>query len=405
MPMQFHRGILYLCPDNYQGMRIKLLPIVALMAFMLSCSKKGPMPNTEVDGIFPAMAGRMVYLEELEPRRSVLMDSMLIEGDGLFQFRLRVDDAGFYILHSSDDDNLLLLLEEGEKAVVRSESDAFDTDVSIEGSPGSRYILDFERFMDLQRQRLDSLAEVYEAHRGDEEFLSVKKTLDSLYLSYLDDQRNLVFNFIDTHPGSLASLILINRRLGQAEVIDEEKDYLYLHRIDSLLQISHPGNKHTKDHHERVAEIKGRIFDRYVSEEKLRPGKKAPDVVLNDTTGHPVSLKSYTGRQVILYFWAGWDAKSRALNRELTVLYPDLRSKNTEILGISLDENEIVWKGAIRLDHLSWPQVSDLKGFYSDVGKAYNIREKIPFFYLIDEQQKIKYKSAELDSILIRLNQ
>ncbi len=382
----------------------KLIIFLLAIVFSISCSGPERMPNVAISGSFPELAGEKIYLEELEPLDIVMVDSVEVSPAGSFQFDLYVEDAGFYVIRTVREKNLLLLLQPDEQVAIRSSGGGLGPVVDISGSSGSQEILGFEKFMDFQRQRIDSLGMAYDAARGGEDFFEVKRVLDSLYLSFVQDQRNYIFSFIKDHPGSLATLILINRSLGQTKVIDEEKDYHYLYQIDSLLQLSYPGNKHTADHHDRVLEIKGRIFDQYVIEEKLSPGKKAPDVILNDTSGQPVSLKSYTGRKIILYFWAGWDALSRADNRRLVKLYPGLRQNNTEILGISLDENEIVWKGAIRLDNLQWPQVSDLKGIYSDVKRSYNIPDELPFYYLVDEQQKIEYKHARLDSLLRHLN-
>jgi peroxiredoxin len=115
-------------------------------------------------------------------------------------------------------------------------------------------------------------------------------------------------------------------------------------------------------------------------------------------------LKSFTGKRVILYFWAGWDAQSRKVNRRLAALYPEIHKKNTELLGISFDENAVVWKGAIRLDNLPGIQLSDLKGLYSPMASAYNIADRLPYFYLIGVDQKIEYKHQVLDSLLMQLN-
>jgi peroxiredoxin len=376
-----------------------------ILPFILfSCTDPDLKPNVRVSGIFPGFAGQFVYLEELEPMQAVMMDSSRVNPDGTIEFKLAVADAGFYILRTSKDNSLLLLLEKDEKVFINTTEKQLNPDLVIKGSPGSSQILEFEKFMRFQRSRIDSLALIYNSKRGEEDFFTLKRELDSLYLTYVEDQREYVFKFIDDHPGSLACLIVINRRLGQTEVISEMDDFMHLYRIDSLLQQQYPGNKHVLDHHERVKEIRGRIFDTYTIEEKLQPGRRAPDVVLNDTSGHPVSLKSFTGKKVILYFWAGWNAKSRLDNRKLIKLYPELHLGNTEVIGISLDENEIVWKGAIRLDVISWVQLSDLKGFYSDVKRAYNIPDELPFYYLIDEDQKIRFKHAELDSILVQLN-
>ncbi len=376
----------------------------SFLALVVACTPAGLEPNVTLRGDFPSAAGAWVYLEEMEPLQTLGVDSVETDERGEFSFELHVPQAGFYLLRSEGGDFIVLLLEPGEEVALRSATGRIDLTTEAAGSPGTNHLLEFERFMDHQRRRIDSLAQVYNERRGEPGFMELKGKLDSLYLTYFDEQRARVFRFIDRHPGSLASLLMLNRKLGQAEVIDEEEDFIYLHRVDSLLQLSYPDNKHTADHHRRVKAIRARIFDNYVLEEKLRPGKPAPDVVLNDTSGNPVSLKSYTGRRVILYFWAGWDARSRMVNRRLVDLYPGIRESNTEILGISLDENAVVWKGAIRLDRLAWAQVSDLKGIYSPVAEAYHIRDRLPCFYLIDAEQKIAFKHEVLDSILVRLN-
>lgn len=382
----------------------KLIIIISLSYYLISCTGPGRQPNVTISGEVPGFAGEMIYLEELEPLNAVLLDSAKITKKGTFDFKVYVDDAGFYVVRTQKENNLLMLLEKDELVTIRTTGNSFGPGTEIEGSPGTKLIEEFEVYMEYQRNRIDSLGMIYNASRGEEDFFVVKEKLDSLFLTYLEDQRKYVFRFIEDHPGSLASLILINRRLGQAEVINEESDFIYLYKIDSMLQLYHPGNRHTLDHHERVKALRGKIFDEYVVEEKLRPGKRAPDVVLPDTSGKPVSLKSFTGKQVILYFWAAWDARSREDNRKLVKIYSELQAQNIEVLGISLDENEVIWKGAIRLDQLQWPQLCDLKGFYSEVKRAYNVPDDLPYYYLIDADQKIKYKHSMLDSLLFRLN-
>jgi peroxiredoxin len=230
--------------------------------------------------------------------------------------------------------------------------------------------------------------------------MEIKAELDSVYDIIYLDQRKYVADFVKEHPSSLVSLIVLNRKLGNSEVIDEEKDFHLFHQTDSLLTLNYPNNKHVLDHQKRTKEIRLRIFDYYQAERKVIPGKKAPDIVLNDTAGNPHSLKSFMGKKVIVYFWAGWDARSRQDNRKLVKMYDELKSNNTEIIGVSLDENEIVWKGAVKLDKLPWLNVSSLDGFRSEVKKSYNVPDELPFYYLLDEEHKIVGKSNKLAEIL-----
>jgi len=106
------------------------------------------------------------------------------------------------------------------------------------------------------------------------------------------------------------------------------------------------------------------------------------------------------GKKVIVYFWAGWSGKSRMDNRKLVKLYKNLKTQNTEIIGVSLDENEIVWKGALKLDKLPWLQLSDLGGLRSEIKKTYNVPDDLPFYYALDEEHKIVGKRKILDEIL-----
>lgn len=376
---------------------------IILIAF--GCAEKPAGTTTNIEGHFPDFAEKQVVLEELEIRETVPVDSAIIDSQGNFRFEFPVSDAGFFVIKTANDNLLLMQLEPGEQVIIRSSQQFFNDGYEISGSPGSALLLEYEKFMTRQRQRIDSIASLYYDARGEADFLTYKSELDSAYEAIVMDQRDYIYSFGKEHPGSLTSLIVINRRLGQNQVLDEEKDFKLFHTIDSALMLNYPENKHSRDHHDRVKEIQGRIFDRRVAEEKVKTGKRAPDIVLNDSTGNPISLKSYLGNPVILQFWAGWNAVSRSDNQQLAKIYPDLKSKGVQILGVSLDDNAVIWKGAIKLDQLKWKQVSDLQGMRSDVAKSYNLPDELPFYYLLDHDLIITYKNNSLDSVLIHLEQ
>ncbi len=131
----------------------------------------------------------------------------------------------------------------------------------------------------------------------------------------------------------------------------------------------------------------------------------APNIVLKDTAGNFRTLKDLTGKKVLVYFWAGWNALSRQDNRKLVDLYPKLKAHNLEIYGVSFDENEKVWKGAMKLDKLPWIQVSDLEGLNSVVKKDFNVPDELPYFYIVDEKGKIVYRDHDLEKIIEKLNE
>ncbi|MGB3108601.1 peroxiredoxin family protein, partial [Sphingobacterium siyangense] len=75
-------------------------------------------------------------------------------------------------------------------------------------------------------------------------------------------------------------------------------------------------------------------------------------------------------------------------------LYNKYKDSGFEILGISLDKvaQRKQWVDAIADDKLSWPQVSDLKGWDSPAAKRYGINS-IPASFLLDPTGKVVYRN------------
>lgn len=117
-------------------------------------------------------------------------------------------------------------------------------------------------------------------------------------------------------------------------------------------------------------------------------GSKAPDFTQNDVNGKPVSLSSFKGKYVLVEFWASWCSPCRAESPNLLKQYAAYKDKGFEILGVSVDHEKGKWLEAIKKDGLTWPQVSDLKGWESDARKVYGI-SGVPANFLISPDGKI----------------
>jgi peroxiredoxin len=68
--------------------------------------------------------------------------------------------------------------------------------------------------------------------------------------------------------------------------------------------------------------------------------------------------------------------------------YNKFKGNNFTILSVSLDSKKEKWQEAIKEDRLSWTQVSDLKGWESDVAALYGV-QAIPTNFLIDPSGKV----------------
>src|SRR4051794_40784181 len=85
----------------------------------------------------------------------------------------------------------------------------------------------------------------------------------------------------------------------------------------------------------------------------------APDFTLPDADGNPVSLSSFRGRRVIVYFYPaamtpGCTKEAQGFRDNL----PDLSASGVEVLGISPDESPKLVKFRER-DALTFPLLSD----------------------------------------------
>ena len=379
--------------------------ILILFLLVNACNSSQKKGSTLISGNLPKMAGEWLYVEELEVSQVNLLDSVQIDPEGSFEIGLEVTEQGFYMLKTQKDNYVLFVMEPGKNIIINTSNAFFMDGYEVHGSEDSQLLKEFEQFMIIQKKKVDSLAYELNNSKGSENFYEKKIQLDSAYLDIYNQQREYVINFVESNPNSLVSLIVIYRKLGNNIVLDEEDDFLYFHRLDSALMSKHPTNKHTADNHKRVKQIRMDKFDRFVADKKLEPGKKAPNIILKDTSGQFLSLKDLAGKKVLISFWAGWNAKSRQDNQKLRSLYPKLQEHNIEILGVSLDEHEKVWKGAISLDKTPWIQGSDLMGMKSKIVKSYNLVDELPHYYLVDEERKIIFRNKDLAEVISKLDE
>ncbi|MBS1524238.1 MAG: AhpC/TSA family protein [Bacteroidetes bacterium] len=135
-------------------------------------------------------------------------------------------------------------------------------------------------------------------------------------------------------------------------------------------------------------------------------GAMAPDFEQADTLGHPVRLSSFRGKYVLLDFWASWCGPCRQENPNVVRVYNKFKDKNFTIVGISLDRSDgaFNWLNAIRRDHLTWTQLSDLKFWNNAVAQLYFV-QSIPKNFLIDPAGKIIAEDLRGDDLETKLQE
>lgn len=124
-------------------------------------------------------------------------------------------------------------------------------------------------------------------------------------------------------------------------------------------------------------------------------GSVAPDIILNDTSGVPISLASLRGKYVLLDFWAAWCRPCREENPNIVENYNNYKSYGFDVYQVSLDRTKEDWVRGIKQDKLPWINVSDLKYYQSEAAELYNV-DRIPSAFLLDPDGKIIAKHTDL---------
>ena len=138
----------------------------------------------------------------------------------------------------------------------------------------------------------------------------------------------------------------------------------------------------------------------------LNVGDIAPDFKIQSmSAGQPLSeLSDMKGKYVLLSFWASYDAHSRMQNASLSnVLRSASRNENVEMVSVSFDEYQSIFKETVRKDQIVTPTCFvETKGEYSGLFKKYRLGRGFTN-YLLDDNGVIIAKNisaAELSAYL-----
>ena len=138
----------------------------------------------------------------------------------------------------------------------------------------------------------------------------------------------------------------------------------------------------------------------------LNVGDIAPDFKIQSmSAGQPLAeLSDMKGKYVLLSFWASYDAHSRMQNASLSnVLRSASRNENVEMVSVSFDEYQSIFKETVRKDQIVTPTCFvETKGESSGLFKKYRLGRGFTN-YLLDENGVISAKNisaAELSAYL-----
>ena len=336
--------------------------LLIVIALCTSCTADGYRIKGAVEG---ALEGDVIYLSTVEDGTFVNLDSTTIQ-NGVFTFEGKQDKAvNRYIRTKNKVGNTNrrlytdFFLENGE---IQVSITAMGGETS--GTPNNdAYQASRNEMYELQ-QKLASLPKEEQMKEFDKVFTGVMKRAATKYIKMPVGVHFLkeAYHFMNTDE--LAELLIqIPEDLSNDPAVIRMKD----------------------------------LVDR---KKKCAVGQSFIDFEMIDPESKSIRLSDYVGKGkiILMDFWASWCGPCCKAIPDLIQLYDQYKDKGFEIIGISLDQDLKVWKGAIERLNIPWPQMSDLKAWKSEGARMYAV-STIPYTILLDAKGKIIANNLTLEEL------
>ena len=352
------------------------LSVILLLSF---CDGNKKNTSFQLKGTLSDSKAETLYLEKLGSAKQVIIDSVILDENGNFEFTNYTPKIGFYRIKTNDKNFAMLVLDSADKVTITGSVKDLSNTFKVEGSPETTIFIEYNNLSKSRDIKLDSLNKAFqllmETNKMDSKRMdSLSAIFETPYNSIINQSNILMVDKISKNTNMYSSIMAI-------QALDPDKYSDLYKSLDAGLSKKFPNDKNVIMFHE--------VVERMLS---TNIGQFAPEISLPSPDGKEIALSSLKGKLVLIDFWASWCGPCRKEMPNVVKIYSKFKNKGFEIYGVSLDQDKEKWMEAITKDGINWPQVSDLKYWDNVAAKIYNV-QGIPYTVLIDKDGKIIAKN------------
>ena len=150
-------------------------------------------------------------------------------------------------------------------------------------------------------------------------------------------------------------------------------------------------------------EGKNRLRQRAETLKPLLLGNRAPNLLLFDQDGKPVTMHDISANYLVLYFWDSECAFCRQAAPKLVEAHESLKEFGVKFMAINTEMSSQRWKNSLETYPADWIHVNDPEN-RSKFRELYDIYS-IPTIFILDGNKRIVAKNLPADSVEAFLRQ
>lgn len=331
-----------------------------------------------------AADGDTIYLQNFDGTNMVKLDSAVVK-NGTFEFKGTPDSlvTSRFVTYMKGDNRMstMLFVEDG---VIKVTLDPENSKVS--GTPNNDIL---QQFSDTFAAISKELNEAYEKSQQDSTLTEAQQ--DSVELALDQKQEEglaKVFELVSANIDKPVGVYLLSS-FGPS--FDVKKVQPLFERIPAAYS-NDPEIVSLKEYVDTAV--------------KTSEGEKYIDFTMNSPEGKPVKLSDFISKNTytLIDFWASWCGPCKREMPTVVEAYDKYKNKGFGVVGVSLDNNADSWKQAIKDLNITWPQMSDLKGWQCEGASLYGVRA-IPATVLVDQQGTIIARNLRGAALMKKLGE